>query len=98
MIEVQLAESAQPDIHRIWDFYARIEADLPSRAIAALFSGLDILQAHPEVGEQIEAGLRQLRIKFGGSGFVALYRYNPVAEAVWILRIRHQREAGFQER
>jgi toxin ParE1/3/4 len=95
MIDVRLAESAQPDIQRIWDFYAQIDSDLPSRAIAALFSGLDILKAHPEVGEQIEAGLRQLRIKFGGSGFVALYQYNPIAESVWILRIRHQREAGF---
>ena len=39
--------------------------------------------------------LRELVISFGDSGYVALYRYEPTAEAVHVLAFRHQKEAGY---
>jgi hypothetical protein len=39
--------------------------------------------------------LRELIIGFGESGYVALYRYEPDAEAVCVLAFRHQKEAGY---
>ncbi|ASD84763.1 plasmid stabilization protein (plasmid) [Burkholderia gladioli pv. gladioli] len=38
---------------------------------------------------------RELAIPFGDSGYVALYRYEPADDAVYVLAFRHQREAGY---
>lgn len=38
---------------------------------------------------------REPLISFGDSGFVALYRYKPVDDAVYLLAFRHQKEAGY---
>jgi hypothetical protein len=34
-------------------------------------------------------------IGFGDSGCVALYRYDPTLDAVYVLAFRHQKEAGY---
>lgn len=39
--------------------------------------------------------LRELVITFGQSGYVALYRHDPVGDIVYILAFRHQKEAGY---
>ena len=39
--------------------------------------------------------LRELVIAFGDSGYVALYRHEPTADAVYVLAFRHQKEAGY---
>jgi len=42
-----------------------------------------------------DAHLRELPIPFGASGYIALYRFEPEADAVYMLAVRHQREAGY---
>jgi len=39
--------------------------------------------------------LRELVIPFGDSGYIALYRYDPIADAVYVLAFRHQKEVGY---
>jgi hypothetical protein len=39
--------------------------------------------------------MRELVIGFGDSGDVALYRYEPDTDAVYVLAFRHQKEAGY---
>lgn len=39
--------------------------------------------------------LRELVIRFGDSGYVALYRHEPADDAVYVLAVRHQKEAGY---
>jgi plasmid stabilization system protein ParE len=95
-MQIHVSTATQPDLERIWDFYLAIDEKLAARAIKAVFSGLDILLKHPEVGHMTEGNLRALPIKFGRSGFIALYRYNPLTEDVMILRIRHQREQDIE--
>lgn len=34
-------------------------------------------------------------IAFGDSGYIALYRYQPIDDAVYILAFRHQKEEGY---
>nr|WP_269147108.1 hypothetical protein [Sphingomonas melonis] len=34
-------------------------------------------------------------IGFGSSGYVALYRHDLADDAVYVLALRHQREAGY---
>lgn len=38
---------------------------------------------------------RELVIIFGNFGYVALYRHEPAADAVYVLAFRHQKEAGY---
>jgi Plasmid stabilisation system protein. len=53
------------------------------------------LEDAPEIGRPVTEDMRELLIGFGDSGYVALYRYEPAADAVYILAFRHQREAGY---
>lgn len=39
--------------------------------------------------------LRELVVSFGDSGYVALYHHDPDADAVYVLAVRHQKEAGY---
>jgi hypothetical protein len=39
--------------------------------------------------------LRELVIAFGDSGYVALYRHEPVDDKVYVLALRHQKEASY---
>jgi len=39
--------------------------------------------------------LREMLITFGDSGYVALYRYEPASDSVYVLAFRHQKEAGY---
>lgn len=39
--------------------------------------------------------MRELIIPFGAAGYVALYRHDPMEDAVYLLAFRHQREAGY---
>lgn len=56
-----------------------------------------ILETNAEIGKPLEEepDLRELVIPFGDSGYVALYRYEPKADTVYLLAFRHQKEAGF---
>lgn len=40
--------------------------------------------------------LRELVTGFGSSGHVALYRFDPAADAVYVSAFRHQKEAGYR--
>lgn len=67
------------------------------RAAAAIGSQFSLLESHPEIGRpQAEVPeLRELLIPFGSSGYVALYRFVPGEDAVYVLAFRHQKEAGY---
>jgi len=41
--------------------------------------------------------MRELVISRGATGYLALYRFDPAVDAVRILRVRHQHEAGYRE-
>ena len=53
---------------------------------------------HPLIGRLLESDLRELLISRGKTGYVALYSFEETHDAVFILAIRHQREAGFETR
>ena len=53
---------------------------------------LRTLEQHPMIVRPVGAGLRDLLISRGRTGYVALYRYDPATDTVLVLAIRHQRE------
>lgn len=67
------------------------------RAAGTIARQLRRLETVPEIGRPLpeQPELRELIIGFGDSGYVALYRYEPDADAVYVLAFRHQREAGY---
>lgn len=63
--------------------------------IAGIVGAIDVLADNPLIGRELEHGKRELVIGRGAHGYVALYRYVEAMDAVVILAIRAQREAGY---
>ena len=95
MPRLLFAPKALADIERLSDFLLAQSARQARETAPLIDSGLSALRMHPLIGRPVEHGLRELLISRGRSGYVALYRYHPAADTVLVLRVRHQREAGF---
>lgn len=67
------------------------------RAGQAIARHLLLLEATPAIGRPLPENpeLRVLLIPFGDAGYVALYRYEPADDTVYILAFRHQKEAAY---
>lgn len=67
------------------------------RAGQAIARHLRLLETTPAIGRPLPENpeLRELLVPFGGAGYVALYRYEPADDTVYILAFRHQKEAGY---
>jgi plasmid stabilization system protein ParE len=65
------------------------------KTVELISEAVNLLKRHPLIGRPVESGLRDLVISRGRSGYVALYSVEDVHDAVLILSIRHQREAGY---
>jgi plasmid stabilization system protein ParE len=88
--------SALADVQRLYRFLARNNIDAARRAVKSIREGVKVLALQPGIGrpaEDMEPEYREWIIDFGGSGYVALYRYE--ADIAVILAVRHQREAGY---
>ena len=97
MIEVVYATRAVADLEGLVG--GLLEAD-PQRArqvIRRVAEAVELLGSHPLLGRPAESGLRELVISQGDTGYVALYRYLPGEEAVLVLSIRTQEEAGYAD-
>jgi addiction module RelE/StbE family toxin len=88
------ASQALADLERISDFLS--ESGLNAlETLDLIDEAIAILSRHPLIGRQAESGLRELVISHGTTGYVALYSYEAEHDAILVLAIRHQREAGF---
>ncbi len=67
------------------------------RAALAISRYLELLETTPAIGRPFAdvPEWRELLIEFGDSGYVALYRHDPVDDVVFVLAFRHQKEAGY---
>jgi plasmid stabilization system protein ParE len=84
------------DVQRLYRFLAIKNTDAAQRAVQALRQSVRVLGQQPGIGRPIEdmpVEFREWVIDFGDSGYVARYRVD--AEAIVILAVRHQKEAGF---
>ena len=64
------------------------------RAARTIADQLTLLETQPAIGRPIPDSpeLRELVIPFGDTGYVS--RHETIANAVYVLAFRHQREAG----
>jgi len=88
--------AALQDVERLYSFLTEKNPDAARRAAKSIREGMQILRDNPGAGrpaEDMDPEFREWFITFGGSGYVALYRFD--AEIAVILAVRHQREAGY---
>ena len=95
MTRLVFAPGALRDIERLTDFLIEQDAYAAGATARILIEGLGILKQHPLIGREAEAGLRELVISRGRSGYVALYRFDVAADTALVLALRHQRKGGY---
>ena len=97
MAEIRLAPEIAEDFERILDHLRAHEiADADGR-FDEILDAIDVLERHPRIGRPTAGGLHELVIGRQSRGFVALYRYLPEADTVFVLAIRNQKEAGYRD-
>jgi plasmid stabilization system protein ParE len=98
MARVELAPEVFDDFDRFFDHLTRFEAaDVPER-IGEIVQAVQILARNPLIGRKVRGGKRELVIGQGSRGYVALYRFVPDLDTVFVLAVRSQRESGYKQR
>jgi plasmid stabilization system protein ParE len=96
MPQVTFAPAAIRDLHRVRDVLRPKSTDAARRAGEAIRQGVKILGTQPRLGRMVDdlpEEFREWLIDFGDSGYVV--RYHIEDDAVTVLGVRHQKEAGF---
>jgi len=83
------------DLERLTDFLSESDPDAALETVDLIVEAISILTRHPLIGRCVDAEVRELIISRGQTGHVALYSVEPAQDAVLILALRHQREAGY---
>lgn len=96
MSRVEIAPEVGEDFDRILEHLARHEVDEAPARIREIIEAFDVLEGNPEIGRPAREGKRELIIGRGSRGYVALYRYVPEIDTVFILALRSQRESGYR--
>ena len=95
MAKIELAPGVGEDLDRILDHLERHQiADVDER-VRGIIDAFAILENNPLIGRPARADNRELVIGRRSRGYVALYRYVPGLDTVFVLSIRSQREAGY---
>lgn len=95
MAKLIYALRALDDLERLTDFLLQADPVAAVDTLELIEEAVAILERHPLIGRQVEQGLRELVISRGNTGYVALYSFEAKHDAVLILSLRHQREAGY---
>ena len=97
MAHIVFSEEAFTDLERILDFLRETSPGHARDALHKIRSAIAVLDMHPLVGRRVDTYIRELVISWGDTGYLALYRFDAAFDVVRILRIRHQREAGYTD-
>ncbi len=97
MAQVVYSAEALGDLERLGEFLMEQAPDMAPEIFSRVTDAIGILADHPLIGRRVEGELRELVISHGNSGYLALYRFDPARAVVRLLRIRHQREAGYHD-
>lgn len=95
MARIRLAPEVLDDFDRLVDHLMAFEVDDPAERIDQIVLGPDVLVHSPLIGRKLRGDLREWVIGKAARGHVALYRYVPTLDTVFVLAIRGQRESGY---
>ena len=98
MARIEVAPEVADDIDRILEYlHAHDIAGAPAR-IGEIIEAIAVLETNPLIGRPARRGKRELIIGRPTPGYAALYRYEPALDAVLILALGSQHEAGYKHR
>ena len=95
MARIEIAPEVLDDFDRIFDHLAQFDIESASGRIGEILQAVQILTTSPLIGRPAKSAKRELIIGRGSRGYVALYRYVPELDIVFLLAVRSQREAGY---
>ncbi len=97
MPRVIVTGGAAQGLERCRRFLVEKNPQAARRAGLAIEHQLALLESEPEIGRPFDdlPELRELIIPFGDSGYVALYHLDVKTDSVYVLALRHQKEAGY---
>lgn len=95
MARIELAPEVGDDLDRILDHLQQHEAEHVAARLHEIIEAVGVLETSPLIGRPARNDKRELVIGRGSHGYVALYRYVPALDTVFVLAVRGQREAGF---
>ena len=95
MTRIELASGVLTDFDRFVDHLASFESSNASERISEIIQAIQILAHSPLIGRKVKDGKRELVIGRASRGYVALYRFVPQIDTVFVLALRSQHELGF---
>lgn len=98
MARIELAPEVLQDFDRLFDHMAEFGVDDAPERIGEIVQAIQILAHSPYIGRKVRGGKRELVIGRDSRGYVALYRYVPDIDTVFVLAVRSQRESGFKRK
>jgi toxin ParE1/3/4 len=96
MARIDLLPEVFEDLDRILDHLAQHDVEGAPGRIAEILAAIDVLGRNPQIGRPARDDRRELVIGAGSRGYVALYLYVPELDAVFVLALRAQTEAGYK--
>ncbi len=97
MSQIIYSESALGDLERIAEYLLAVDLASAPAVMNDLTAAVQMLSSHPLIGRRVVGEIRELVVSRGRTGYLALYRFDAAFDAVRILRLRHQAEAGYRE-
>lgn len=98
MARVEVAAEVADDLDRILDHLLLHEVEEAAYRVSDIIAAISVLESNPLIGRPTEGGKRELVIGRGIRSYLALYRYIPEIETVFVLAVRSSREAGYPGR
>ena len=95
--QVRYTKQARADMRRLFAYLAERDPPLARKARETIGKGMDLLKEFPftcRKASQNTPFLRELVIRFGSSGYIALFEIDD-ANTVTVLAVRHQREDDY---
>jgi plasmid stabilization system protein ParE len=92
---IELAPEVADDFDRILDHLHKYQVDNCAERLEEIIDAINVLKHNPLIGRPVGDDKRELVIGRRARGYVALYRYVPEIDIVFILALRAQREAGY---
>ena len=96
MARIEIAPEVADDLDRIFEHLAKYEVDKIPERIGEIIQALSVLETNPLIGRPAMSNKRELVIGQRSHGYVALYRYVPEIDIVFVLALRSQREVGYK--
>ncbi len=95
MVKLIYSGRALADLERLTDFLIAVDPSAAEETVGLIEEAVELLIRHPLIGRPVESALRELVISRGRTGYIALYSFEEERDAVLVLAIHHQREAGY---